>query len=77
MRIFKQVILASILFFLTYLNLFAQQTVVNDVTMADQLRSDGKIWVVVAVIATVFAGIIIYLINLDSKISKIEKEMKK
>ena len=77
MRIFKQVILASILFFLTYLNLFAQQTVVNDVTMADQLRSDGKIWVVVAVIATVFAGIIIYLINIDSKISKIEKEMKK
>ena len=77
MRTFKKVILTSILFFLAYLNLFAQQTVVNDVTMADQLRSDGKIWVVVAVIATVFAGIIIYLINLDSKISKIEKEMKK
>ncbi len=78
MRILKQIILNFILLFLlTSLNLFAQQTAVSEVTMADQLRSDGKIWVVVAVIATVFAGIIIYLINLDSKISKIEKEMKK
>jgi len=50
-------------------NLFAQQ----EVEMADKMRSEGKIWVVVAVIATVFAGIITYLILLDRKISKIEK----
>lgn len=50
-------------------NLFAQQ----EVEMADKMRSEGKIWVVVAVIATVFAGIIAYLILLDRKISKIEK----
>lgn len=50
-------------------NLFAQQ----EVEMADKMREDGKIWVVVAVIAVVFTGIIAYLIMLDRKISKIEK----
>lgn len=43
-------------------------------TMADEMRSNGKIYVVVAVILTIFAGIIIYLVRLDRKISKIEKD---
>ena len=54
----------------------AQQPVTNGVEMADQLRADGKIWVVVAVIATVFAGIVVYLIRLDRQIGKLEKEVK-
>jgi CcmD family protein len=41
------------------------------------MRSNGKIYVVVAVVGIIFAGIIVYLINLDSKISKIEKLLKK
>ena len=53
-------------------NLFAQQTV----EMADQLRADGKIWVVVVVIAVVFAGIIGYLVRLDRQIGKLEKDVK-
>jgi uncharacterized integral membrane protein len=44
------------------------------VEMADTFRSNGKIYVVVAVILTIFAGIIFYLIRLDRKISKLEKE---
>ena len=52
-------------------NLMAQQTV----EMADQLRADGKIWVVVAVIAVVFFGIIAYLVRLDSKLSKLERDI--
>lgn len=47
----------------------------DSVEMADQLRADGKIWVVVLVIAVVFAGIIIYLIRLDRQLSKVEKEI--
>ncbi len=43
--------------------------------MADQLRADGKIWVVVLVIAIVFAGIVAYLIRLDRQLSKVEKEV--
>lgn len=57
-------------------NLMAQQPVADGVEMADRLRADGKIWVVVAVIAAVFAGIIIYLVRLDRQIGKLEKEVK-
>lgn len=46
----------------------------NNVEMADALRSNGKIYVVVAVLVVIFTGIIIYLINLDRKITKLEKE---
>lgn len=48
----------------------------EQVEMADKLRQDGKIWVVVAVIFATFLGIIIYLITIDRKVSKIEKELK-
>lgn len=41
--------------------------------MADMLRKEGKIYVVVMVLATIFAGIILFLIRLDRKISKLEK----
>ncbi|HRO41693.1 MAG TPA: hypothetical protein PL009_02595 [Flavipsychrobacter sp.] len=41
--------------------------------MADALRKDGKIYVVVLVLATIFAGIIAFLVRLDRKISKLEK----
>ncbi len=44
--------------------------------MADTLRSNGKIYVVVVVLATIFAGIFAYLIMLDRKIGKLEKENK-
>ncbi|HVE60864.1 MAG: CcmD family protein [Chitinophagaceae bacterium] len=43
------------------------------VDMADTMRSNGKIYVVVAIILTIFAGLIFYLIRLDRKITKIEK----
>lgn len=51
-------------------NLMAQT---NSPEMADVMRSNGKIYVVVLVLATIFAGIIVYLVSLDRKISKIEK----
>jgi hypothetical protein len=50
---------------------FAQD---EKIAMADTMRKEGKIYVVVAVILTIFAGIIIYLIRLDRKISKIENQ---
>ena len=46
------------------------------VEMADNMRSNGKIYVVVAVILTILAGLLLYLIRLDRKISKLEKENK-
>jgi len=46
------------------------------VEMADTMRSNGKIYVVIAVILAIFAGIIIYLIRLDRKISRLERDEK-
>jgi tRNA(Phe) wybutosine-synthesizing methylase Tyw3 len=43
--------------------------------MADTMRSNGKIYVVVAVILTIFAGIILYLVRMDRKLTRLEKNM--
>lgn len=47
----------------------------NSVEMADQMRADGKIYVLVGIIAIIFAGITIYVVNTDRKISKLEKNI--
>ncbi|MHC2992339.1 hypothetical protein OB13_12320 [Pontibacter sp. HJ8] len=47
-----------------------------DVEMADALRQDGKIYVVVVVLLTVLAGVLFYLISLDRKVSRLEKQLK-
>ena len=65
----------AVLFLLSH-TLLAQQPVNNGVEMADRLRADGKIWVVVAVIAAAIAGIVFYLVRLDRQIGKLEKEVK-
>ena len=44
--------------------------------MADDLRASGKIYVVVAVVAVIVAGLLVYLISLDRKMSRLEKEIK-
>ena len=49
----------------------AQQN--NVVEMADVMRSNGKIYVVVAVLATIFIGLMIYLIRIDKKVQKLEE----
>ncbi|WP_111671560.1 CcmD family protein [Algoriphagus litoralis] len=47
----------------------------STVEMADQLRGDGKIYVLVGIIAIIFIGITVYLVNTDRKISKLEKNI--
>lgn len=46
----------------------------SEVEMAFDMRSNGKIYVVVAVLATIFAGLAVFLFLLDRRISKLEKE---
>lgn len=46
------------------------------VEMADEMRSNGKIYVVVGVIFLIFVGISYYLFRIDKKVSKLEKEIK-
>ena len=43
-------------------------------TFSNTMRSNGRIYVVVAVMLTILAGLILYVARLDRKISKLEKE---
>lgn len=52
---------------------FAQD---NKPEMADTMRGNGKIYVVVAVCLTITLGLILYVYNVDRKVSRLEKEMK-
>jgi len=47
-----------------------------EVEMADTLRQDGKIYVVVVVLLTVLGGMIAYLVALDRKVGRLEKQFK-
>ena len=46
----------------------------QDVEMADKMRSEGKIYVVIGTIVIVFAGLAVYLFTIDRRLKKIEKE---
>ncbi len=50
--------------------------VLLQVPMADTFRSEGKIYVVVAVILIILFGMFFYLFRLDKKIDKLEEEVK-
>jgi hypothetical protein len=41
--------------------------------MADALRADGKIYVVVTVLVILLLGLVLYVARLDRKISRLEK----
>jgi len=55
--------------YVCYLILFLQ-----NVTMADTLRSEGKIYVVVLIFLIILSGLFLYLYRLEKKIDSIEKE---
>ncbi len=44
--------------------------------MADGMRAEGKIYVVIAVMATIFVCIASYVFILDRKVKKLEDEFK-
>ncbi len=56
---------------MTSIIIFAQE---KKVEMADKMRDDGRIYVVVAVVLTILVGLILYIVRLDKKMSKLEKE---
>jgi len=50
--------------------IFAQDNVVTESTM----RSNGKIYVVMAICVTILVGLFLYVASIDKKLGKIEKE---
>ena len=47
----------------------------QEIEMADTFRGNGKIYVVIAVMAAILAGIFIYLFMIGNKVSKLEKKL--
>lgn len=45
-----------------------------EVEMAESLRQDGKIYVVVLIMCILFLGVALYLFLLDRKLTKLEKK---
>jgi hypothetical protein len=45
----------------------------TDSSLGHTMRSNGRIYVVVAVILVILAGLFLYLVRLDRKMSKLEK----
>ncbi len=68
----KKVLLLSMLLFLTCVTNINAQT-----ESPDFMRSTGKIYVAIAVLVIIFVGIILFLINLDRKLTRLEKEIEK
>ncbi len=64
-------ILTLIIMLFSSLNLLAQN---NDIEMADQLRTDGKIYIVVICIVIILAGLLFYLFTLDKRLKLLEKK---
>ena len=74
-------ILAIVLLFVS-LNMIAQDKIhvtekdykIQEVEMADTFRSEGKIYVVVAILSIIMIGLLGYTTSIDRKITRLEKE---
>ncbi|WKK76481.1 hypothetical protein QYS49_03900 [Marivirga salinae] len=81
MKKIKYILVFSLL--MMSLGLSAQKTEIveedyaNDrIEMADTMRSEGKIYVLVAIIVTLFIGFTLYAIMTERKVKKLEKSLK-
>ena len=70
----KKIFFLTVILFQSII-IFAQQNT-EEVEMAGQMRSSGKIYVVVTVLTVIFAGIIAYLVSIDRKLRKLEDEIR-
>ena len=61
----------NLIILITTLGLLAQN---SSVEMADALRSNGKIYVVVACIVIILMGLLIYLFSMDKRLKMLEKK---
>jgi hypothetical protein len=65
----------TLIFLLCTLFTQAQTVATQQVEMADGMRSNGKIYVVVGVLVIILFGIFGYLIAIDRKVSRVEKSI--
>lgn len=70
----KRLLLSLTLLLLMVFRAFGQEMPANE--EGNIFWQSGKIYVVIAVIAIIFAGIMIYLVSIDRKVARMEKELK-
>ena len=64
---------AIIMFVLLAFTSHAQEA---NIEMADALRSSGKIYVVIGVIAIIFVCVLLLLVSIERKLARLENELK-
>ena len=64
-----------VLLFLLVLNVFNAQAQ-EQAPMADVFRAEGKIYVVVTVIAMIFVALLVFLVYIERKLKKLEEKIK-
>lgn len=69
MTLFKK-ITSLFMFVLLSVAAFSQEKV----EMADTMRSNGRIYVLVAVVVTILIGLLLYVFRIDRKLSRLEKD---
>lgn len=65
----RKLIAACLLIFISFAS-----TAQDKAEMADVMRSNGKIYVVVAVLVVILLGLFLYLVSLERKIKRLEKQ---
>jgi CcmD family protein len=53
--------------------MFISTAFASDVEMADIMRSNGMIYVVIAVLSIIFIGILVFLFLIERRLKKLEK----
>ena len=60
---------------LLFLSVWANAQTAAGPEMADAMREDGKIYVVIGVLALIFAAIVLFLVYLERKVKKLEDKV--
>lgn len=70
---FRKIIFTFVSLAFTFFAQAQDSLAVKDERVATGLRAEGKIYVVLVVSSTILIGLLIYLIRLDRKLSRLEK----
>jgi hypothetical protein len=68
--------LSILICMLSSVSMVAQNQARPEVEMANVLHQNGKIYLVVLVLLTIFAGVLFMLIRIERKLIRLEKEQK-
>lgn len=73
-KYYKKISLAFLFAFTKFVALAQDSTAVTGNTFEDTMRSHNKIYVVMAVCIVILVVLILYLVRIDNKISRKEKQ---